>query len=57
MIFRFFDQGSMLDKLNETDWNKYMKADPAAFNTAGTLRTEVHTELLTKVASLDDAAK
>jgi len=57
IIFRFFDKAAMMDKQDKADWNKYNTANPAAFTSAGTLRTEVHTELLTKVVSLKDDAK
>jgi len=57
IIFRFFDKAAMMDKMDQADFTKYNKANPAAFTNAGTLRTEVHTELLTKVVSLTDAAK
>jgi len=56
-IFRFYDNGAMMDKQDKADWNKYSKANPLAFSNAGTLRTEVHTELLTRVASLQEEAK
>ena len=56
-IFRFFDKPSMLDKIDNANWNKYMQANPGAFSNAGKLRTEVHTELLTKVVSLEEEPK
>jgi hypothetical protein len=56
-IFRFFDNAAMFDKGDKINWDKYMKANPLAFSNAGKLRTEVHTELLTKVASLEAEAK
>lgn len=56
-IFRFFDNAAMFDKGDKINWDKYMKANPLAFSNAGKLRTEVHTELLTKVASLEAKGK
>jgi len=56
-IFRFYDDGKMFDKQDKIDFDKYMKANPNAFTNAGKLRTEVHTELLNKVVSLEAEAK
>jgi hypothetical protein len=47
----------MFDKQDKIDFDKYMKANPNAFTNADKLRTEVHTELLNKVLSLEEEAK
>ena len=56
-IFRFYDDAKMFDKQDKIDFDKYMKANPNAFTNAGKLRTEVHTELLNKIISLEQEAK
>jgi len=56
-IFRFYNDGKMFDKQDNINFDKYMKANPNAFTNAGKLRTEVHTELLNKVVSLEEEAK
>jgi hypothetical protein len=56
-IFRFFDNPKMFDKQDNIDFNKYSKANPNAFTNAPKLRTEVRTELLQKVVSLEKEAK
>jgi hypothetical protein len=56
-IFRFYDDAKMFDMQDKIDFNKYMKANPTAFSNAGKLRTEVHTELLNKVISLEAEPK
>src|SRR5215510_5919948 len=53
-IFRFFDNAGMFDKADNANWDKYMKANPNAFSNPAKLRTEVHTELLSKVLSLEE---
>lgn len=53
-VVRFFKNAEMFDKMGQVDWNKYKKANPAAFANVEGLRTEVHTELLRKVVSLEE---
>jgi hypothetical protein len=54
---RFFDDEAMFDKQNDIDWEPYMKANQGAFINSGTLRTEVHSELLRLVAVLENGAE
>lgn len=53
-IARVFKDAEMIDKLNQIDWSKYQKANPAAFSNTDALRNEVHTEIDHKVLDLEN---
>lgn len=53
-VFCFFEDESMYSKRRKIDWDDYIQKKQGAFVNAGALRTEVHSELLSLVAFLDD---
>ncbi len=56
-IFRFYNDPGMFDRQDKVNWEKYSTANPAAFSKAKALRTEVRSELLRKVRSLETESK
>jgi hypothetical protein len=53
-VFRFFEDESMYSKQRQIDWQNYIQKKQGAFVNAGALRIEVHSELWSLVAFLDD---